>query len=126
MSFNLIPLLTSIKKWFNLDCDTAVNGKQAVDMYTERLNLPCKCKDRTYKLIIMDLNMPIMNGEQATKRILDLQRQRAINLEDIAYTSVVFHTAYSNERVREMAEQIGARWVIAKPAQQEELTLIFN
>lgn len=72
MSFNLIPLVGMIKKWFKIDSDVAVNGKQALDKYTEGLNKPCMCEHRTYKLIIMDVSMPVMNGDETAKRILDL------------------------------------------------------
>lgn len=72
MSFNLMPLVASIKRFFKIDCVSAINGKQAVDMYTERLNKACQCKDRTFKLIIMDVQMPVMGGEEAAQKILDL------------------------------------------------------
>lgn len=126
MSFNLIPLLASIKKWFKIDCETAINGKQALDKYKERLDKACQCKDRTFKLIIMDVQMPVMNGEEASMKILDLQRERANDLEDLAYTTIVFHTSYSNQGVKESAERIGVRSVINKPAQLDELRTIFD
>ena len=46
--------------------DEAVNGKIALDMYKERFEKKCGCSDRTYKLIIMDLQMPVMGGLEAS------------------------------------------------------------
>lgn len=42
----------------------------AVDMYTKKLAKTCNCPFRTYKLIIMDIGMPVMDGKQASKIIL--------------------------------------------------------
>jgi len=42
------------------EVDTAMNGKEAVEKYTQ--SLAC-CP---YRIVFMDLNMPIMNGIEAT------------------------------------------------------------
>lgn len=44
----------------NISVDKAMNGQEAVEMYKRNLNKIC-CSKR-YKLILMDLNMPIMDG----------------------------------------------------------------
>ena len=50
----------------------ARNGEEAVNIFKERLNLPCKCKKKHIKLIIMDLMMPVMDGFEATEKILEI------------------------------------------------------
>ena len=50
----------------------ARNGQEAVSIFSERLSTPCKCKKKFLKLIIMDLMMPVMDGFEATQRILQL------------------------------------------------------
>jgi len=39
--------------------DTVINGEQAIDMITKK---KCSICEEGYKLIFMDLNMPVMNG----------------------------------------------------------------
>ena len=68
--FNIVPVKHMIMEHFNIDCDIAENGRIAVDKYTEKLSLPCKCKNRVYPLIIMDIGMPVMDGKEASKLIL--------------------------------------------------------
>ncbi|CAA0404957.1 unnamed protein product [Arabidopsis thaliana] len=43
--------------------DVVTNGKEAVDVY---------CSGGNYDLILMDMDMPIMNGIQATKRLREM------------------------------------------------------
>jgi len=66
--FNLIPLELILKEMFGLTVDKAFNGQEAVMMFDKSM---CKtCCEHKYKLILMDLNMPIMDGYEATQQIL--------------------------------------------------------
>jgi CheY-like chemotaxis protein len=51
--------------------ETAENGKLGVEEYEKNLNQcqSLRCKGQ-FKLIIMDLGMPIMDGFQASEEIL--------------------------------------------------------
>lgn len=51
---------------FNLQCDEAINGREAVEAVKARAYQEC-CS--SYKIIIMDYEMPIMNGIEASKKI---------------------------------------------------------
>jgi CheY-like chemotaxis protein len=64
----------------NIEIDIAKNGKEAVRMYK---NNPAK-----YELILMDLQMPIMDGFEATKII----RAQDKNIPIIALTALTFLT----------------------------------
>lgn len=44
----------------NLQCDEAENGQIAVDLYKE---------GRTYDLVLMDKEMPVMDGHEATRQL---------------------------------------------------------
>ena len=51
---------------FGLKSDEAINGRDAVELVKQRTYQEC-CS--SYKIIIMDFEMPIMNGIEATKKI---------------------------------------------------------
>ena len=56
-----------IKENFMLDIEEAPNGKIGYEMFKEGFDKQCGCEDRAYKLVFMDLQMPIMGGiESAT------------------------------------------------------------
>ncbi len=71
--FNLIPLELILKERFQITVDRALHGQEAVDMF-ER-NVSKKCCDVRYKLVLMDLQMPIKDGYDATADILKLFRE---------------------------------------------------
>lgn len=71
---------------FGIQSDEAINGKEAVDMVKARGYQEC-CS--SYKIIIMDFEMPIMNGLESAKRIRKCQVKGQVepNLFIVAYTA---------------------------------------
>ncbi|MDE5880523.1 MAG: response regulator [Muribaculaceae bacterium] len=79
----------------------AWNGREAVDMYSEHKP----------DLILMDINMPLMDGYEATKRI----RQLSAEVPIIAVTAY----AFSSDRTRIMEN--GFSSYVSKPVNPERL-----
>ena len=65
---NLMFMEVLLRK-LKVDFDIAKNGAQAVDMY----------KEFQYPLILMDINMPVMDGMTAAKKIIEFEKENDIN-----------------------------------------------
>jgi len=65
-----------------ISIDFAENGKDAVSMFKEHYD--------KYDLILMDVNMPEVNGDEAARQIRALDNPKAKNIPIIAMTADVF------------------------------------
>lgn len=64
-------------------CDHAENGKECVEMLK-------KAPTGTYAAILMDINMPMMNGYEATREIRSMEEEEKRNIPIIAMTADAF------------------------------------
>lgn len=81
---NLIVTKRKIEKNLNFICDTAENGEEAVLL----------ARTNDYKLILMDIQMPIMNGIESAKKIREFNK----NVSVIALTSLNYEEMEENAR----------------------------
>ena len=81
--------------------DGASNGKEAVD----------KVSDNTYDVILMDIQMPIMDGYEATKELRRLGNS----------TPIIAMTANAFSEDRKKAKDVGMDGYIAKPIDVNKL-----
>ncbi|MGN0312160.1 MAG: ATP-binding protein [Lachnospiraceae bacterium] len=93
---------------FGAMVDTAEHGKIAVEQY---LNHPAG----TYDMIFMDIQMPIMNGYEATRRIRESGR------EDAKSVKIVSMTANVSPEDLEKVRQARMNAYISKPFRVEDL-----
>ena len=75
-NINALVLKRFLEKWGVL-CTITVNGKEAVETIT---------KD-DFDIVLMDIHMPVMNGEEATKQIRALENKKVADLPIIALTA---------------------------------------
>ena len=82
--------------------DTAEDGTIAVEKMS-------KANKGAYDLILMDIQMPIMDGYEATKRI------RALPNRDVAKIPIIAMTANAFEEDKKLAKDAGMNAHLAKP-----------
>lgn len=96
-------IVTRLLKKNNFDSIVVVeNGQEALDAV----------RDQHYDLILMDMQMPVMNGFEATRRIREL--------EDYKETPIVALTAFAMKGDREKCLDAGATDYIPKPIDSQE------
>ena len=88
--------------------DTAENGAEAVEKVK-------KSKPGGYDLVLMDVQMPVMNGYEATKRI------RALDDPAQAGITILAMTANAFDEDRKEALEYGMNGFLSKPIVVEEL-----
>ena len=94
-------------RYLRMQIDCVVNGQEAVDMF-------CSKKGQ-YDIILMDIQMPVMDGFQATQRIRTCGVGRAATVPILAMTANAFA-----EDIRECLEA-GMNDHISKPIDAEEI-----
>ncbi|MDZ4669207.1 MAG: chemotaxis protein CheB [bacterium] len=95
-------LLRTILEDFKFECDVAENGEIAIE----------KLKTNSYDIILMDLQMPIMNGFEATENI-----RNKMNLQ----TPIIALTADVTTVDEEKCKAIGMNDYISKPLDEKLL-----
>ncbi len=95
--------------------EIAGNGQDAVDVYTS--------KPDAYDIILMDIQMPKMNGIEATKAIRDWEKTADKDLPEaersILPVPIVAVTANAMKEDREKCLEIGMNDYLAKPIKRE-------
>ncbi|WKN41628.1 ATP-binding protein [Tunicatimonas pelagia] len=91
-------------KW-DVQLDTALNGLEALQ----------KVKNNQYDLILMDIQMPEMDGYEATREIRNLQDPHYENIPIIALTASV------SDKTRERIQEMGMNDYIPKPINPKSL-----
>lgn len=102
-------LIINQLKRLNVNCDIAENGRQAVDM----------AADTNYDLILMDLQMPVMDGISATKAIrsLDTDSKNAV---------IVAMTASVEQSIKNDCLNAGMNDIVCKPLRIASFAYLFE
>lgn len=86
--------------------DVASNGQEAVDLF----------KDNDYALILMDIQMPVMDGYEATRLIRELESQTMATP-----TPIIAVTANIHDEERDRCAAIGCTSFLPKPISKASL-----
>ena len=107
---NIINLKVMVKmlEKRHIIADTASNGKEAIN----------QCRMNHYDMIMMDVQMPVMNGLDATRDI----RQ----LEGYAVVTIIAMTAYTEQEIVDQCMEAGMNHYITKPIEFVELDKHLN
>lgn len=93
-----------LEKW-DVEIDTADDGQMAVD----------KVKSTKYHLVLMDLQMPILDGYEATEQI------RAFELNESCKLPIIALSASAMYEIKSRAFEVGVDDFITKPFHPGEL-----
>ncbi|CAD8184984.1 unnamed protein product [Paramecium octaurelia] len=106
-----IYALTTMLTRLNIKCDSAHNGKEGLE----------KFKQHNYQVILMDIEMPIMNGIQATQQILEFCRSA-----DLDPPIIIAQTAYTDMQTKQMCNEVGMDYFLQKPISTIEIKQILQ
>ena len=101
-------IATELLREYGFVVDTAENGSVAV-------RKAAGSAPGTYDLILMDIQMPVMDGFEATRRI------RALPEPALSHIPIIAMTANAFDEDRRAAARCGMNGFISKPIDMEEL-----
>jgi signal transduction histidine kinase/DNA-binding response OmpR family regulator len=99
-------LIKAFLKKFPVEIDEAENGQIAVD----------KFKDNKYDIVLMDMQMPVMDGFTATRTIRDWEKKN-----HRSETPVLALTAYAMKQDRDRTLSAGCSDYLTKPLKKGQL-----
>jgi len=104
-------LIKQILMKYGINVDLANNGLEAFD----------KVKSQKYDLILMDIQMPVMDGIEATQEILNYESE-----ENLEHTPIVALTANALKGDKERFIQQGLDDYLSKPIESSELLFVLK
>lgn len=118
--YNVVPVKMILRQSYDIALERAANGLEGIQMFKKDLDK--KCCDVHYQIILMDINMPIMNGIDSTKGICKIQEEfyssPAISeIEKIKCprAPILAMTAFSNKKTVAQCKQAGMIGILYKP-----------
>ncbi|CAD8111241.1 unnamed protein product [Paramecium primaurelia] len=110
--FNQIALKMILSK-YQIEVDQAFDGFQAIEKVKQKMLKHCQ----NYKLIFMDIEMPGMDGFQASQQILELTSNQAF---------IVICSAYDTQENIQQGKNIGINTFLQKPVKQDQLNVLLG
>jgi len=101
-----------IFRQLGVTCDIASNGEEAVQLHLQR----------QYDLVLMDLQMPVLDGLEATRKIRALEK----GAENKHRAFIVALTANDVSEKREVCIEAGMDDFMEKPLKEDMLLKLFS
>ncbi|KAI1808646.1 hypothetical protein F4811DRAFT_500166 [Daldinia bambusicola] len=111
-AINLKLLVTFMKK-IKLPYAEAVNGLEAVTQFKEA--------EEPFDFVLMDLQMPVMDGLEATRHIREFEQERAGDPTAAPPSTIIAITGVGNEATRQEAMDAGMSQFLTKPVKFKAL-----
>lgn len=102
-------LLTALMRKQSLPYDTAADGLEALNKFKE--------SEGKYFLVLMDMNMPVMDGFESTAKIREYERKTHLTA-----TSICALTGVTNEEAQSLAFKAGVNKYLTKPIKMKALS----
>ncbi len=112
-SMDIRLLLERILHAPNLDVVFVANGQEAIDAFMEG----------KFEIILMDMEMPVLNGFEAVKRIRQLELEQGGN---IVKTKIIALTGYASTEDLQKCISAGCDNVLTKPVTKHQILNIIN
>lgn len=104
-------LIKAITKTMDWEITLVDDGEQAVEAY----------KQQSFDLIMMDVQMPVLNGYEATRLIRKLEAEKG------THTPIVALTAYAMKSDKDSCIEAGMDDYISKPFKRQQfLDMVIN
>ncbi len=106
-------VILAMLKQFSVEPDVACDGKEALESV--------QVSDSSYDIILMDCEMPLMDGFEATSSIRAYEKQR-----HISPTPIVALTAHTLMECKERSKAAGMNGHLSKPLQIDDLKALLK
>ena len=113
--FNILPIKSTLEK-NHIDFDIAKNGLMAVDRYNKLMK-----EGEIYGIIFMDLEMPMMNGYEATEKIREIEKAKKYQRTYICALS-----ATNNKETTDLCKKSGMDNYASKPLNMETMLKLID
>ena len=96
------------------DISTAGNGEEAVNRFREALD-----DDEPFDLVLLDIMMPEVNGQEALAEIRAIEEERSIPTEGACH--IIMTTALDDPQSLYLSHAAGCNDYLVKPIRRESL-----